>query len=279
SSGSRSGDFEKLGFVRFWGFSILGSDCCLEADLGVDSVESVGECLFVSVAYCSVWAEIKEAYDKLNGSIIFNLLQKVHSFKQGELTVSEYYHKLNSLWREFDIMTTLSKCSCVARKDVLKHNRLMKFMQILICLNDVFQPIRCSLLSRETLPDVKDAFAIISKEESHRGIVSSSSFSFSCSVSKPQVCGFMSKTNNWTNNRNKKVDNKKYGNTVNTGNNKGPNPNFLFKNYGKVGHSIDRCFDLIGYPLGYNKNFGPKQNGFKSFNANTASTSNENGIH
>nr|GEZ43756.1 ribonuclease H-like domain-containing protein [Tanacetum cinerariifolium]GEZ45998.1 ribonuclease H-like domain-containing protein [Tanacetum cinerariifolium] len=122
--------------------------------------------------------------------------------------------------------------------------------------------------------DVKDAFAIISKEESHRGIVSSSSSGF---VSKPQDSGFMSKTNNWTNNRNKKVDNKKYGNTVNTGNNIGPNPNFLFKNYGKVGHTIDKCFDLIGYPLGYNKNFGPKQNGFKSFDANTASTSNANG--
>ncbi|GJU65598.1 hypothetical protein Tco_1247433 [Tanacetum coccineum] len=111
-------------------------------------------------------------------------------------------------------------------------------------LNGVFQPIRCSLLSRETLPDVKDAFAIISKEESHRGIASSSSGS----VSKPQVSGFI-----------------------------GPNPNSLCKNYGNVGHTIDRCFDLIGYPPGYNKNFGPKQNGFKSFNANTASTSNENG--
>ncbi|GJS09947.1 integrase, catalytic region, zinc finger, CCHC-type containing protein [Tanacetum coccineum] len=45
----------------------------------------------------------------------------------------------------------------------------------------------------------------------------------------------------------------------------------------KVGHTIDRCFDLIGYPLGYNKNSGLKQNGSKTFNANSASTSNENG--
>ncbi|GKA40601.1 ribonuclease H-like domain-containing protein [Tanacetum coccineum] len=96
-------------------------------------------------------------------------------------------------------------------------------------------------------------------------------------VSKPQVSGFVSKSNNWTNNRNKKVDNKKYGNTVNAGNNRGTNPNLLCKNCGNVGHTIDRCFDLIGYPPGYNKNPDPKQNGFKSFNANSASTSNENG--
>ncbi|GJT32214.1 hypothetical protein Tco_0922633 [Tanacetum coccineum] len=68
------------------------------------------------------------------------------------------------------------------REDVLKHNQLMKLMQFLMGLSDVFQPNRSSLLSRETLPDVKDAFAIVSREESHRGIVSSSSFG---SVSKP----------------------------------------------------------------------------------------------
>ncbi|GJR24891.1 hypothetical protein Tco_0973418 [Tanacetum coccineum] len=122
----------------------------------------------------------------------------------------------------------------------------MKLLQFLMSLNNVFQPIRGSLLSRETLPDVK-------------------------------VFGFVSKSNNWTNNRNKKVDNKKYGNTVNIGNNRGPNPNLFCKNITKLGHTIDRCFDLIVYPPGCNKNPGPKQKGFKSFKANSASTSNENG--
>nr|GEZ50211.1 putative Gag-polypeptide of LTR copia-type [Tanacetum cinerariifolium] len=37
------------------------------------------------------------------------------------------------------------------------------------------EPIRSSLLSREALLDVKDAFAIVSREESHRGLDSSSS--------------------------------------------------------------------------------------------------------
>nr|GEY11963.1 hypothetical protein [Tanacetum cinerariifolium] len=45
----------------------------------------------------------------------------------------------------------------------------------------------------------------------------------------------------------------------------------------KVGHTIDRCFDLIGYPPGYNKNHVSKSNGFKTFNANSVSTSSENG--
>nr|GEZ05864.1 ribonuclease H-like domain-containing protein [Tanacetum cinerariifolium] len=51
----------------------------------------------------------------------------------------------------------------------------------------------------------------------------------------------------------------------------------LYLNLRKVGHTIDRCFDLIGYPPGYDKNLVLKQNGFKSSNANFAFTSNENG--
>nr|GEV26842.1 hypothetical protein [Tanacetum cinerariifolium] len=147
-----------------------------------------------------VWAELKETYDKLDGSIIFYLLQNIHGFRQGELTISEYCYKLNSLWREFDIMTKFPKYSCAAREDVLKHNQLIKLMQFLMGLNDVFQPIKSSLLSRENLPDVKDAFTIISREESYRGIASSSSGS----VFKPRIFGFMAISNNWTNNGNKR---------------------------------------------------------------------------
>ncbi|GJU37393.1 putative RNA-directed DNA polymerase [Tanacetum coccineum] len=186
-----------------------------------------------------VWAELKETYDKLDG--------------------------------EFDIMTKLPKCSCAAREDVSKHNQLIKLMQFLMGLNDVFQPIKSSLLARETLPDVKDAFAIISREESHRGIASSSFGS----VTKPQVSSFVAKSNSWNNNGNKKFDNnKRVGNSTN---NRGPNPNLHCTNCGKVGHTVDRCFDIIGYPPGYNKNTGPKSNGPRTFNANSVSSSSEKG--
>nr|GEW25280.1 ribonuclease H-like domain-containing protein [Tanacetum cinerariifolium] len=49
-------------------------------------------------------------------------------------------------------------------------------------------------------------------------------------------------------NGNKKADNnKRFGNY---GNNRGPNPNLHCTNCQKVGHTIDRCFDIIGYPPG-----------------------------
>ncbi|GJU13262.1 putative reverse transcriptase domain-containing protein [Tanacetum coccineum] len=95
---------------------------------------------------------------------------KINTFKQGGPPVSEYYHKLNSLWIEFDILTKLPDCVCLVRVELVDHDKLLKLMQFLMGLDDKYQPIRSSLLTREILPEVKDAFVIISKEESHRGI-------------------------------------------------------------------------------------------------------------
>ncbi|GKE17606.1 ribonuclease H-like domain-containing protein, partial [Tanacetum coccineum] len=46
----------------------------------------------------------------------------------------------------------------------------MKLMQFLMGLDDCYQPVRINLLTRDPLPDVKDAYATMSREESQRGI-------------------------------------------------------------------------------------------------------------
>ncbi|GKB56849.1 ribonuclease H-like domain-containing protein [Tanacetum coccineum] len=57
---------------------------------------------------------------------------------------------------------------------VLKHNQLIRLMQFLMGLNDVYQNIRSNILARDPLPDVKEAFNVVSREESHRGLHSGS---------------------------------------------------------------------------------------------------------
>ncbi|GJX96018.1 ribonuclease H-like domain-containing protein [Tanacetum coccineum] len=57
-------------------------------------------------------------------------------------------------------------CTCHAADDFKKHNQLMKLMQFLMGLNDTYMQIKSSILSRETLPDVRSAYAVISSEES-----------------------------------------------------------------------------------------------------------------
>ncbi|GJW48230.1 ribonuclease H-like domain-containing protein [Tanacetum coccineum] len=132
-----------------------------------------------------------------------------------------------------------------------------KLMQFLMGLDDVYQAIRSSILTRGVLPEVKDAFVILAREESHRGIPATTAKS-----DKPQASVFVSRVNdvkrsNWNANWNN-------GNTSN--NNRGNYNSLLCKNCGLKGHNIERCFEIIGYPPGFKRNPNLKVNG--TFNNN-----------
>nr|GEU39214.1 ribonuclease H-like domain-containing protein [Tanacetum cinerariifolium] len=74
---------------------------------------------------------------------------------------------------QYDAMIEFPKCLCNASEGFKKHNQLLKLMQFLMGLDDSYMQIRSTILSREVLPDVRSAYAIISSEESHRVVVGS----------------------------------------------------------------------------------------------------------
>ncbi|GKB87308.1 ribonuclease H-like domain-containing protein [Tanacetum coccineum] len=86
------------------------------------------------------------------------------------------------------------------------------------------------------------------------------------STNKPQHAAFVAKTNNNSNRFNRRVNTNNNNNT-----NGGPNPNLLCKNYGLIGHTMERCYALIGYPAGFKRNPNLSRlygNYNKRFNAN-----------
>ncbi|GJS33976.1 ribonuclease H-like domain-containing protein [Tanacetum coccineum] len=192
-------------------------------------------------------------------------------FIDGTCKKNDYESSVNlaNKWKRCNVIVLSCLLNYVSEdlEDVPKHDQLMKLMQFIMRLNDVYQPIRGRLLTKKYLPTVKDAYTIVSMEEFHIRIPSSST----ASVFKSQISSFVSRTN-FSNTRNsngfKRFDNKKFNNNGNTGgNNRGPNLNLSCKNCSKVGHTIERCFDIIGYPPGYIKP-SPKPGIKSSFNAN-----------
>ncbi|GJY04161.1 ribonuclease H-like domain-containing protein [Tanacetum coccineum] len=233
----------------------------------IDGTYVKAETIYSEIA-SEVWTELKETYDKMDGSVVFNLMHKINSLKQGDLFVPDYYHKLNSLWREFDILTILLACvcegriacTCDAKSGSAKHTQLIRLMQFLMGLNDVYQPIRSTILAKDPLPNVKDAF-YVSREESQRGLHSGGS-----STNKPQPVAFVAKTSNNYNIFNRRVNTNNNNNT-----NRGPNPNMLCKNYCLIGHTVERYYELIGYPARFKRNPNlsrQSRNNNKRFNAN-----------
>ncbi|KAJ0454406.1 putative RNA-directed DNA polymerase [Helianthus annuus] len=136
------------------------------------------------------------------------------------------------MWKQFDAMLKLPTCSCKAAKDYNDFSMLIKLMQFLMGLDDVYQPVRTNLLTREVFPSVKVAFSVVSREESHR---------LSSSGSKGQNVSFVSKSN-------QTIESKKR-----TSNQRGPNPNLKCTHCNMLGHTVERCFEIIGYPPGFKK--------------------------
>nr|GEZ00375.1 ribonuclease H-like domain-containing protein [Tanacetum cinerariifolium] len=120
-----------------------------------------------------VWEELKETYDRVDGSVTFNLHHKINTLKQNGSTLVDYYHGLNAPWKQFDCLIELPRCTCHAAEGFKKHNQLMKLMQFLMGLDDSYMSIRSSILYKDPLPVVKSAYATISSEESHRVMSSS----------------------------------------------------------------------------------------------------------
>ncbi|GJT73269.1 ribonuclease H-like domain-containing protein [Tanacetum coccineum] len=213
-------------------------------------LNSISEELFLGQIFSKrakhVWDELKETYDKVDGSVTFNLHHKINSLSHNGSSIAEYYHRLNALWKQFDALVQLPRCTCYAAKDFKKHNQLMKLMQFLMGLDDCFMQIRSNILSRDELPDVRSAYAIISSEESYR-VVSSSGVG---SSHRSQSSIFNSNVGNRNNaNVTRPVSNSRPSNV---------------------------CFKLIGYPPDFGKKSNSSNNKQNNQNFNRRFISNNN---
>ncbi|GJR38081.1 ribonuclease H-like domain-containing protein [Tanacetum coccineum] len=221
-----------------------------------------------------MWNDLKETYDKVDGYAVFNLHKNINSLNQNGSTLADYYNNLNSLWKQFDVIVSLLTCTCDAVKHFDKHNQLIKLMQFLVGLDESYLAIRSNLLTREPFPNVKFAFSVISGEESHRNVTS-------VGTTKPTAAVFVAKTfdNKKRFNNNFKRSGSNSNSNLNT-NNRGPNPNLKCTNCNKIGHTIDRCFELVGYPAGYVKrNFNSNSRPVTSNNASANIHSTTSNFH
>ncbi|GKA99964.1 hypothetical protein Tco_0827958 [Tanacetum coccineum] len=210
--------------------------------------------------------QLKQTYDKVDGSIMFGLHHQINTLKQNGSSIANYYHKLNALWKQFDVMIELPKCVCNASEGFKKHNQLIKLMQFLMGLDDSYTQIRSSIFSREVLPDVRSAYATISSEEYHRVAAGS----IAGSSQRNKASAFVSNVPN-RNNFQRNTQNMNNGPRPNNMNNNRQDggSGLVCENCGFNGHTINRCFKIIGYPA----DFGKKKSN-RSFKGKNVSNNN-----
>ncbi|GJV79911.1 ribonuclease H-like domain-containing protein [Tanacetum coccineum] len=149
--------------------------------------------------------------------------------KRAKHVWDELKEKLNALWKQFDALIELPRCTCHVADDFKKHNQLMNLMQFFMGLDDHYMQIRSSILSREVLPDRSHTSAF-SATVPNRGNFQRSqvfnNFQRPSSIVRPN------------DNRSRR--------TVG-------GSNLICENCGFNGHTIDRCFKTIGYPPDFGK--------------------------
>ncbi|GJU25939.1 ribonuclease H-like domain-containing protein [Tanacetum coccineum] len=195
---------------------------------------------------------------------MFGLHHQISTLKQNGSSIADYYHKLNALWKQYDAMIELPKCVCNAFEGFKKHNQLLKLMQFLLGLDDSYMQIRSSILSREVLPDVRSAYATIFSKESHRVAAGSIVGSSQKNHASAFVSNVPNRNNFQRSNQNTSIGSSRPNNMNN--NKQGRSSGLVCENCGFNGHSINRCFKIIGYPA----DFGKKKSGQNFKNKNVS---------
>ncbi|XP_073290518.1 uncharacterized protein [Primulina huaijiensis] len=90
-------------------------------------MNTVSKEIFGGIIYAldasSIWTDLKERFDKINGSRIFSIHREIGRLTQGNSTISTYYCKLKQLWDEYSALVILPSCECDTARRYLEHEQ------------------------------------------------------------------------------------------------------------------------------------------------------------
>ncbi|XP_022856063.1 uncharacterized protein LOC111377235, partial [Olea europaea var. sylvestris] len=202
-------------------------------------LNSVSKEISASVIYSEsahdIWIDLKERFQQRNGPRIFQLRRELMNLTQGQLSVGVYFTKLKTIWEElsnYRPICSCGKCSCGENKKLSEHYQMEYVMSFLMGLNDTFAQGRGQLLLMDPMPSINKVFSLVSQEEHQRNI------SINAGISNTgDSMAFYAK-----------IDPKKGS----LGQHKFQKKEKPICTYCKlVGHSVDKCYKLHGYPPGY----------------------------
>ncbi|KAI3723909.1 hypothetical protein L2E82_35671 [Cichorium intybus] len=182
-----------------------------------------------------IWLDLQERFGKENAPRAYELRRIVTTIRQEDMSVSAYYTKLRGVWDEIHSINPIPTCSCQGckceiSKEFAKMREKERLYDFLMGLNEEYGAVKTQILSTSPLPSLGIAYHLVSQDEKQRqiGTVRNSGNN----VAAFQTSGRFSpkssgKTSSQTTNKKK---------------------NEVCTHCQKTGHTIEGCFELIGYP-------------------------------
>ncbi|XP_017420238.1 uncharacterized protein LOC108330251 [Vigna angularis] len=200
-----------------------------------------------------LWEELKERFSKGDYFKISGLLQDIHSIKQGERGISQFFTDLKILWEELESLRPIPTCtcdipcSCELSKISLKYREIEHVICFLKGLNDTYNTVRTQILLMDPLPNINRVFSLIMQQERQErqdlGTVSQSQ-----TTETKVLASTAERNNNW---KSQGRGNGPRG----QGRGRGRNPNYgkQCSYCNKMNHTVDECYSKHGYLPWYKK--------------------------
>ncbi|XP_075658822.1 uncharacterized protein LOC142628657 [Castanea sativa] len=174
-----------------------------------------------------VWVDLQYRYGQGNGPRIYELRKEISTLTQEDLTINAYYTKFKGLWDEFSNYRT---CTC-------GHQIEDCTMSFLMGLNETYAAIKGQILLMEPVPPLSKVFSLLSKV-----------FSLLLQDEKQRKMGARKRVLVDTSATLAALGSKS-GNTKNFTKPKSGRPQCT--HCGAMGHVVDKCYKLHGYPPRY----------------------------
>ncbi|XP_013679185.2 uncharacterized protein LOC106383657 [Brassica napus] len=206
--------------------------------------------LFISTAE-GIWKNLISRFKQGDAPRVYDIEQRLSKIEQGSMDISTYYTELVTLWEEHRNFVelpvcTCDKCECDAAAMWEKLQHLSIVTNFLMGLNESYEQTRRHILMLKLIPTTEEAFNIVTQDERQRSIrpitavdnVAFQTLNHQSSVSPASL-----------------MEDQAYVAAYNASR---AYQKPLCSHCGKVGHTVQKCFKLHGYPPGY-KTYGSSQ--------------------
>ncbi|KAG7577896.1 Retrotransposon Copia-like N-terminal [Arabidopsis thaliana x Arabidopsis arenosa] len=208
--------------------------------------KTIGQSLhFISTAE-GIWKNLLSRFKQDDAPRVFDIEQRLSKIEQGSRDISAYYTELLTLWEEHrnyvDIpVCSCGRCECDAATKWEKMQQRSRVTKFLMGLNESYDQTRRHILMLKPMPNIEEAFNIVTQDERQKTIrpttrVDNVAF---------QAVVPMNGSDQYT------VSENAYIAAYNTAR---PMQKPVCTNCGKVGHTIQKCYKIIGFPPGYKIN-------------------------
>ncbi|KAA8536734.1 hypothetical protein F0562_029212 [Nyssa sinensis] len=193
-----------------------------------------------------IWLDLRDRFQQRNGPRIFQLKRELMNLRQEQSSVSIYFTKVKTIWEELSNYRpncSCGKCYCGGVKNLNDYHQTEYIMSFLMGLDDSFSQVSGQLLLMDSMPPINRVFSLIVQEEQQRRTNLSSDSSNSTGTMAFVVKTDVAKSGG------SGSQNSQNSNSSASKNQKRDRP---YCTHCKIlGHTVDRCYKIHGYPPGY----------------------------